>query len=150
MLGPMTRFAALRLALILAACALAPAAAMGQALPGPIQAELLAVVDGDTVRVRARIWLDQWVETAVRLYGVDAPELHGACAAERQAAQRAKARLAELLEGRALALERVSPDKYAGRVDARLRADGEDVGARLLTEGLVRAYDGGRREGWCP
>jgi endonuclease YncB( thermonuclease family) len=68
-----------------AALLAAPAggAARAEMLAGPVPARLVAVIDGDTIRVRARIWLDQEVETAVRLFGIDAPELTGACAAER-------------------------------------------------------------------
>jgi hypothetical protein len=44
-------------------------------LPGPIPAELVRVIDGDTIEVRARIWLDLDLTTRVRLAGIDAPEL---------------------------------------------------------------------------
>ncbi len=27
--------------------------------------------------------------------------------------------------------------------------DGEDLAEELIVAGLVRAYDGGQREGWC-
>lgn len=52
-------------------------------LAGPIPAMVVKVVDGDTLNVRARIWINQELDTAVRLLGIDAPELNGACEAER-------------------------------------------------------------------
>lgn len=118
---------------------------------GPVSAQLVRVVDGDTIEVLARIWPDHYVETLVRLAGIDAPELHGHCAEERAQALRAKARLAALLAGNRLQLVDVRYGKYAGRVVARVLTEGGGDAAKvLLDEKLVRAYDGGRREAWCP
>jgi endonuclease YncB( thermonuclease family) len=118
---------------------------------GPVAAHLVRVVDGDTIEVLARIWPDHYVETLVRLAGIDAPELHGHCAEEIAQAERAKARLAALLAGQPVQLVEVRYGKYAGRVVARvLTADGTDVAQTLLSEKLARAYDGGRRAPWCP
>ncbi len=44
--------------------------------------EILRVIDGDTIEVRARIWLDQFLVTRVRLRDIDAPEFTGRCPAE--------------------------------------------------------------------
>jgi micrococcal nuclease len=118
---------------------------------GPVRAHLVRVVDGDTIEVLARIWPDHYVETLVRLADIDAPELRGRCAEEIARAERAKARLAVLLNGQRLQLLDVHHGKYAGRVMARVMTeDGQDVAKTLLAEKLVRAYDGGRRAGWCP
>lgn len=120
------------------------------AIAGPVRAHLVRVVDGDTVEVLARIWPDHFVETRVRLAGIDAPELRGRCAEEIALAERAKARLAALLAGNRLLLADVHYGKYAGRVVARvLTEDGRDVAAVLIAEKLARAYDGGRRAPWC-
>nr|WP_245414925.1 hypothetical protein [Aureimonas flava] len=44
----------------------------------------------------------------------------------------------------------MSGDKYFGRVLADVASPAEpDLGARLLREGHVDAYDGGRRRDWC-
>lgn len=127
------------------------AAARRPVLPGPIPAEATAVVDGDTIRARARIWLDQEVETLVRLDGIDAPELDGACAAERDLAQRARDALWRLIGEGAIELLDVRHDKYGGRVRATVRdGAGRDLGATLVGAGLARPYDGGTREPWCP
>jgi hypothetical protein len=56
-----------------------PAFCAEDVLNGPVNAELLRVIDGDTIEVRARIWLGLDLTTRVRLSGIDAPELDGAC-----------------------------------------------------------------------
>lgn len=136
-----------------AAALLAPLLCAGSAqtyLPGPVTAEVRRVLDGDTLEVSARIWLGQEVETKVRLAGIDAPELRGACEAERAAARAAQAWLDARLVGASVRLVDVRFDKYGGRVLARvLDAEGRDVGDALVTEGLARAYDGRRRAPWC-
>lgn len=137
---------------------LLPALAAGRApaaerLPGPVQANLVRVVDGDTLEVRARVWLGQEIATRVRLDGIDAPELAGACARERDLARRAARLLRETLAAggvEPLGLRDIRYGKFAGRVLARVEtASGLDLGELLLARGLARRYDGGRRLGWC-
>jgi micrococcal nuclease len=131
------------------AAAIEPATA-AETLPGPVPATLVEVIDGDTLRVRARIWLGQEIETAVRLAGVNAPELAGKCDTERRLAREARDSLAHALVGADLLLTDIRWDKYGGRVVATVRTgEGRDPAAALLAEGLARRYDGGRREGWC-
>jgi endonuclease YncB( thermonuclease family) len=115
-----------------------------------VPAELVRVIDGDTIEVRALIWLDQLVTTRVRIRNIDAPELNARCPAEARLAQDSAAALARLLgEGRLL-LTDIGRDKYGGRVLARvLTAGGRDAGDALRAAGLARAYAGKRREGWC-
>jgi endonuclease YncB( thermonuclease family) len=76
---------------ILLLAALATPLAARERLPGPIPASVAVVIDGDTLRVKARVWLGQEVDTLVRLLGVDAPELDGRCADERLRAEDARA-----------------------------------------------------------
>lgn len=119
-------------------------------LAGPIPARILHIVDGDTVEARVQVWLSQDVVTRVRLRGIDAPEINGACARERDQAIAARERLAALLARQPVWLADIGRDKYFGRVVARLiDGDGADFGERLMREGFARAYDGGRRTGWC-
>ena len=40
-------------------------------------------------------------------------------------------------------------DKYQSRIDAKVACPSGDVSAALLAAGLVRPYNGGRRQGWC-
>ena len=142
----------------LAAAALAGATALGprtgaaphEVLPGPVPAELVRVVDGDTVLVSARIWLGQRVTVSVRLAGIDAPEIRGRCAAERARAGQARDFLVRRLATGGVALADIQYGKFAGRVVARLLdGDGADLGAALLAAGLARPYAGRRRGAWC-
>ena len=119
-------------------------------LQGPVEAEVLRVVDGDTLVARARIWLGQTVETHVRLAGVDAPELRGKCAEEKARALAAREALLRLVGEGPVMLADIESDKYGGRVLARVATGaGDDVAAVLVAGGYVRAYGGGARSGWC-
>ena len=117
---------------------------------GPVPASVLGVIDGDTIAVRARIWLGQSVETRVRIAGVDAPELRGACQRERALAAAARDLVVGTIEGAAVTLWDIRYDKFGGRVLARVVvAAGDDIAALLIAAGLGRAYDGGKRAPWC-
>ncbi len=116
-------------------------------IEGPVQAEILRVIDGDTVEVRAFPWPQQAVTVKVRLRGIDAPEIHSRCEAERRRGNSARRALEGILSGiRMVSLTNVSGGKYFGRVLADLAdEDGHDSASQLLAAGLVRAYSGGRR-----
>lgn len=134
----------------LAVLLLASAVEAKDVLSGPVEAEVIRVVDGDTLAVRARIWLGQTVEVDVRLAGIDAPEMKGKCPRERARAEAARAYLARLAEGKPVRLTHVTRDKFGGRVIANVASDeAPDLGAALRTRGLVRRYDGGKRGSWC-
>lgn len=142
-----------RLALPAALAALCGAAATAaETLAGPVPAEVLRVTDGDTLEMRARIWLGQDIAIRVRLAGIDAPERRSRCAAERALARDAEEALAKLVrDGAPLSLVDIRYGKYAGRVLARvLDASGADIGAALVAAGPARAYDGRTRAPWCP
>ena len=112
---------------------------------GPVEAELISVLDGDTLLVEARPWPQHRVIVLVRIRGIDAPELKAKCGGARRAAARAKEQLAILAHGR-LRLTNIAGDKYFGRVVADVSTgNADDIGASLLAQGLVKAYDGGRR-----
>ncbi len=146
-----------RAAALLCVAVLASAAAGGHGwagghdvVPGPVPARVVAVIDGDTIRVRARIWIGQDVETRVRLAGVDAPELRGQCPRERALAKAARTLVLQAVNDARVTLHEIHHDKFGGRVVARVRtAAGDDLAALLVAAGLGRAYDGGKRAAWC-
>lgn len=114
---------------------------------GPTRAALERVVDGDTVRFRVAIWIDQELSVSVRVAGIDAPELfRPKCAAEKALAREAKAFVAAFLDGRETTLHDIEQGKYAGRVVARIEADGADLGDALVEAGLAVSGPRGR---WC-
>lgn len=119
-------------------------------LPGPVIGVVEEVVDGDTLAVRVTVWIEQDLRVLVRLRGIDAPERRSKCEDERRLANAATERLAALVSGGAVVLSAIEGDKYFGRVIAEVAtAEGGDVGAALVAEGLARPYDGGRRQPWC-
>lgn len=115
------------------------------------------VLDGDTVVIN---------QERIRLDGIDAPELKGKCENEKRLAKEAHYRLAELIDGSRLVVERVpvrprmgefgleqkfKTDRY-GRTLAPLIANGQDVGDAILRDGLARKWTkkwDGRDEPWC-
>lgn len=135
---------------ILAASAFPLAAAAQDRIPGPVPADLVRVVDGDTIRVRAWIWIDQTIEVLVRIRGIDAPELRAGCPEERTGADAATAFLTMAVGIGPLTLTDIESDKYFGRVVADVDSAGTALGPTLLESGLVRPYDGETRESWCP
>jgi hypothetical protein len=64
--------------------------AAAEIVPGPLPADLIRVIDGDTIEVRAHLWLGLELTIRVRLWGIDAPELDGICPAERDLAKSAR------------------------------------------------------------
>jgi endonuclease YncB( thermonuclease family) len=114
-------------------------------------------VDGDTVRAKGQTY---------RLVGFDTPESGSLarCARERALADAATNRLRQLVAGEQTALEPVpcscppgtegTQQCNYGRLCARLRAEGQNVGAILISEGLARPYACGpngcpKRQSWC-
>lgn len=152
--SPLFRVArATAIALLLAAMVSAPRPAAADALTGPIEARVLRVIDGDSLQVRARIWLSQEVETVVRLDGIDAPELRGRCDLEKERARDARSFLEQRVAAadNTVLLRDIMQDKYGGRVLAKVQGgDGTDFAEALAAAGLVRFYAGGKREPWCP
>jgi endonuclease YncB( thermonuclease family) len=118
-------------------------------IPGPVMAEVVRVIDGDTFEARIRIWLDLELTANVRIRGIDAPEIRGGCQSEKDMAAIATQRLAAVAVGEII-LTHVADDKYFGRVVADVRAaDGTDLASAMLASGVARPYDGGTRGGWC-
>jgi endonuclease YncB( thermonuclease family) len=130
-----------------------PAAAQAaqQTLAGPVSARVVDVLDGDTIAFEADVWLGTSIAMHVRIRGIDTPELHTTCAAEKTMAEQARQQLVRLA-GSSIRLTDVAYDKYGGRVDANVaNAAGLDLGAAMLKAGLAHPYDGnGPRADWCP
>jgi len=117
-------------------------------IAGPVEAELVSVIDGDTLMVNARPWPQQTISVLVRIRGIDTPEIHAKCEKSRQLALAAKDVLTEALSAGngKLSLSSISGDKYFGRVVADVGfANGQDAAAIMLAAGLARPYDGRRK-----
>jgi len=123
--------------------------------PPEIEALVLDCHDGDTCRMEIETWFDVFVRPSVRLIGIDTPELVSHCidsqarAEEHRLAVGARDALRELLVGQVVSLTDIKPDKYAGRVAARVWIGKRDVAVIMLIQGHGRLYDGGPRLSWC-
>ncbi|MEM9619907.1 MAG: thermonuclease family protein [Pseudomonadota bacterium] len=132
--------------ILLFAMAAADAHAAGNAI-GPAPAVVERVIDGDTVRMRVAIWIDQELVVSIRLAGVDAPELfRPQCTDERDKAELAKRFVEDFLKGSDATLHDIGRDKYGGRVVARIETQDGDLSTALVEEGLAVRSDKGV---WC-
>jgi micrococcal nuclease len=127
----------------------APGAA-AERLPGPYEATVKRVVDGDTIGVEVAVWLGVEVDVLVRIRGIDAPEMRGGCESEKARARQAAAALRRMLPKSIVVLSHIEGGKYYGRVVADAATpEGEDVAEALVAAGHARRYDGGARRSWC-
>lgn len=146
----LSRFASVLLTTLLVFMSLARATPASERIAGPVAAQILEVIDGDSLRIRAHIWPGQFVEVILRLRGIDTPELRASCPRERELALAARRIMSELLGKGPVTLVNIGGGKYFGRVlgDIRL-ADGGDLAARMLKLAPARPYRGRHRAGWC-
>ena len=113
------------------------------------EAQVIRVVDGDTVDVRIAVWLDLHQTARIRIRGLDTPELKGECENERGLARMAQA-FAMMNIGQKVFVTAVDYDKFGGRYDADVRlASGKLLSELLIENRLARSYNGGKRQSWC-
>lgn len=117
-------------------------------------AQLLRVIDGDTVVISIDLGFDITIRQTVRLMGINAPEIHSSDPTEKMMGIRARDRLSALLahgtEGLIVRTAKGN-DKY-GRYLANifvpvLKYGAESVSDTLLAEKLVFVYDGKTKVG---
>ncbi|WP_180951832.1 thermonuclease family protein [Brevibacterium jeotgali] len=100
---------------------------------------VVRVIDGDTIIVNR-----DNNEERVRILGIDAPEVARDGAPGEECAAEATALTEELTAGRDVVTttdpSQSETDRY-GRTLAYVEADGQDVGAELLTSGLAKVYE---------
>jgi len=116
-------------------------------IAGPVAAEIIRVIDGDTLLVEAAPWPQQRIEVYVRIRGIDAPEMKSKCPDIRQAAEQARSVLDEMAASSPhIRLTNISGDKYFGRIVADVALeDGRNPAQEMLIAGLAAGYDGGRK-----
>jgi micrococcal nuclease len=120
------------------------------AMEGPVAADVVRVVDGDTFVARALVWPGHSVEVSVRIRGIDAPETRTRCEAEKTAGLEAAGVLERMLESGRIYLTNIGSGKFYGRVLADVaNAEGRDVASAMLHLGLAKPYSGGRRTSQC-
>lgn len=113
------------LAGLLLACS---APALGQSVSGPAEAS-----DGDSLSLSG---------IRVRLFGIDAPEARQTCnraGAEWACGEDARARLAQLVEGKSISCESQGIDQY-GRMVAICHTGSMDLAEAMVAAGLATAF----------
>ena len=114
-------------------------------VPDVQRAKCVSVYDGDTITVAARpSRRGQPYLFKVRLAGIDAPEMRGGSAAEKEAAIAARDYLRERICNKCVTLSNVETEKY-GRLLCTVKHRGKDVSRLLLDRGFAVPYDGGTK-----
>lgn len=111
--------------------------------------KVVRVYDGDTVFVVTKLRGEAVPHKfSVRLRGIDAPEMRGGSAEEKEAAIRARDALHGLIHGTFVELRNLGYDKY-GRLLADIYTTGRspiDIGQWMLKHGYAVAYYGGTKQ----
>jgi len=115
---------------------------------GPYSADLVRVIDGDTVEVRVHLWPGLDKTTRLRIDGVDTPETRTKNLCEKALGQKAKTFTREFAKP-PITVIGIKDGKYAGRVLGDLLVNGESLRQALIDSGHARAYSGGKRLPWC-
>ena len=116
---------------------------------GRHRADVLYALDGDTFDARVNLPSEGEVTVRVRLRGIDAPEMKGACPKEQKLAEASTRALRVMLREGEVTLFNVGPDKYGRIVADVATARTPNVSSALIAAGHGRRYDGGHRGGWC-
>tara|TARA_R100001244_G_C5143866_1_gene128403 strand:- start:420 stop:818 length:399 start_codon:yes stop_codon:yes gene_type:complete len=111
-------------------------------------AEVLRIVDGDTLDAEIDIGFDVFVKKRIRLFGIDTWESRTRDLEEKKKGLAAKARLKELLEGNGnkFMLQSHELGKYGRVLGSIILDDDRDACDILLEEGHAYSYDGGNKE----
>lgn len=112
--------------------------------------KVISVYDGDTFRVN----IDSLPpiigqNIAIRVNGIDAPEIRGKCQKEQELAINARDFVRSLLsKAKVIKLTNITRGKYF-RIVANVLIDGNSLEKQILDKKLAYSYDGGKKLGWC-
>ena len=115
-----------------------------------VVSNVISVYDGDTFRVNIDS-LPPIVgkNIAIRLNGVDTPEIKGKCQYEKDLALEARDFVRnKLANAKEIKLTKIERGKYF-RVVARVLIDGVSLEQELLDHDLAYKYNGGKKSSWC-
>lgn len=122
-----------------------------ETISGPVQAEVVKVIDGDTIRVQAHLWLGLHKTIKVKFNGAQSPELYSPkCDYERELAEEARDITADAIAGKPVTLIDIQYGKYSDRVIANvLNHEGVDLNTFLFNKALAQPTKTGKRMDWC-
>lgn len=117
--------------------------------PYVYSAFVTSVYDGDTLTANLDLGMSITRKCNCRLVGLDTPEIKSKMAAEKQAAEKARDRVRELVLEKWVTVQSIEkPDKY-GRLLVKIwTPEGLCLNDVLLQEHLAHSYDGGTKTGW--
>jgi len=109
-----------------------------------------SIYDGDTFRANIKDYPKIiGYRVAIRINGIDTPELRGKCKEEIKMARAAKRKTVTLLRGaKHIELRNIKRGKYF-RIIADVYVDGISVADELLKGGYAVRYSGGHKIDWC-
>lgn len=117
-------------------------------------ADVVKVVDGDTLKLDVEIWPGMRQLISLRIYGINTAETrkhckNSACECSNSFGYAAKDTV-EVLAADRVQIYDIRLGKYAGRVLGKvLTMDGVDIGTYLVNGHLAKTYFGGKRGAWC-
>ena len=112
--------------------------------------KVISVYDGDTFRVDIDELSDiVGKNIAIRILGIDTPEIKGQCEKEKQLAIKARDFTRHYLNNASsIQLSNLKRDKYF-RLLADVYVDGKSLAAALLANNLAVRYSGNKKSSWC-
>jgi len=118
---------------------------------GPYTADVVRIIDGDTVVLNVHAWPGLTQNIHLRLDGVNTPEKRRAPECEKIQGRKATAFTTTFIgSAQAVRISGVHLGKFAGRALGKIEVPGKgDLGAALMQAGLAREYHGGHRDPWC-
>ena len=117
---------------------------------GYIVSEIISVYDGDTFRANINELPDiVGKNIAIRILGIDTPEIKGECEKEKTLAIKARdfARKA-LFNAEVVIVKNLKRDKYF-RLLADVYFDNTNLASALLENDLAVSYSGKKKSSWC-
>ena len=127
-------------------------AAMSHAEERVMVVPVVRVIDGDTIQTRFDMLPAPLSAVKIRILGIDTPEKGylAKCDNEKLLGAQATKTLRELIGSSiTMTLMKFKYDKYGGRVNAVVIVNDTDLGAEMISRGLARSYDGGKKSNWC-
>lgn len=115
------------------------------------KAEVVKIIDGDTLDVNVDLGFDIWHSIRIRLYGLDAPETRTTDVEEKSSGLKTKEFIKNWLDKNGYSIfiktYRGKAEKY-GRVLAEVYDStcAEHLNDLLILEGLAKPYFGGHKE----
>ena len=128
---------------------------------GPYNAQLVRVVDGDTIELGVELWPGLVQQVKIRLVGINTPEKRINTKKIKDESKRNRAICEKIagiaateftrafVESGSITVDDVRNRKFAGRVLGYIFVDGNSLSDALLASGHARIYNGGKRKPWC-